>query len=320
LRDDEAGAGEGRGQREALIADALAGLGQPAKSLPCKWLYDAAGAALFERITRLPEYYPTRTELGILGESGKEMARAIGRGAVVVELGPGDGEKAVVLLRSLEAPAAYVPVDISAAWLRDASRRVSSAFPGLPVQPVIADFTQGFALPPVVRGAVPLGFFPGSTIGNFAPSDAAHLLARLRATLGPGAQLLLGVDLVKDPGVLIPAYDDAAGVTAAFNLNLLARLNREAGADFDIAGFRHRAVWNEALERVEMHLVSRRDQTVRIAGRPIAFVRDEFIHTENSHKFRIDRFRHLAAEAGWQDPRIWTDAGRLFSVWLLSAA
>jgi dimethylhistidine N-methyltransferase len=307
-------------QRAALLADALAGLSAPRKTLPCKWLYDAEGARLFEAITRLPEYYPTRTEMRILRESAPAIAAVVGPGAAVVEFGPGDGAKAALLLRGLDRPAAYVPVEIAPEWLDGAVGRVAAALPGLPVLPVVADFTRPFALPRGIGSAPRLGFFPGSTIGNFVAEEAVGFLRRARTTLGPGARLLLGADLVKDQAVLEAAYDDAAGVTAAFNLNLLHRLNREAGADFDPAGFRHRAVWNAAAERVEMHLVSLRDQRVRLGGREIRFREGEGIHTENSHKYRPEGLAALAAAGGWRVAAdCWTDPERLFSVWLLEA-
>jgi dimethylhistidine N-methyltransferase len=302
----------------ALLSDALAGLTAPRKTLPCKWLYDAEGTRLFEAITRLPEYYPTRTEMRILDQYGPEIARAVGPGAVVVEFGPGDGVKAVQLLEALEAPRAYLPVDIAAEWLDQVAERVEAAFPTLPVRPVVADFTRPFDLPDHGGGsAARLGFFSGSTIGNFEPAEAVAFLARARTTLGQGGRLLLGADLVKGEEVLEAAYDDSAGVTAAFNLNLLTRLNREAGADFDLEGFLHRARWNTARERVEMHLVARRAQAVRLGGQTIRFAAGESIHTESSHKYRAEGLRALAAAAGWRDAAMWTDPDRLFSVWLL---
>jgi dimethylhistidine N-methyltransferase len=305
-------------QRAALLTDALAGLSAPRKTLPCKWLYDSEGARLFEAITRLPEYYPTRTEMRILTESGPAIAKAVGPGAAVVEFGPGDGAKAVQLLSILEAPVAYLPVDIAPEWLEEAASRVASAFPGLRLRPVVADFARPFDLAGRAEGsATHLGFFPGSTIGNFEPREAVDFLRRARTTLRAGARMLLGADLVKDPAVLEAAYDDAAGVTAAFNLNLLARLNREAGADFDLGGFRHRALWNAGEERVEMHLISQRAQAVRLGGRTIRFAAGETIHTENSHKYRPERLQALAEAAGWRAGTMWTDPERLFSVWLL---
>jgi dimethylhistidine N-methyltransferase len=307
-------------QAAALLGDALAGLAASPKTLPCKWLYDAEGCRLFEAITRLPEYYPTRTEVRILDECGPDIARAIGPGAAVVEFGPGDGAKAVQLLGALSAPAAYLPVDIAPEWLDAAASRVALAFPGLRVRPVVADFTLPFDLAGRAAGSTThLGFFPGSTIGNFEPAEAVAFLRRARASLRPGARMLLGADLVKDVAVLRAAYDDAEGVTAAFNLNLLARLNREAGADFDLAGFRHEARWNPALDRIEMHLVSQRAQSVRLAGRVFRFADGETIHTESSHKYRPERLRNLVQAAGWRPGRMWTDTGQLFSVWLLEA-
>lgn len=307
-------------QGAALIADALAGLSAPRKTLPCKWLYDAEGARLFEAITRLPEYYPTRTETKILAEQGPAIAAAVGPGAAVIEFGPGDGAKAVLLLRALQAPAGYLPVDIAPEWLEAAASRVAVALPGLPIRPVVADFAGPFDLAGRAEGSrVHLGFFPGSTIGNFEPAAAVTFLKRARASLRPGARMLLGADLVKDTAVLVAAYDDAAGVTAAFNLNLLARLNREAGADFDLEGFRHRAIWNPALERIEMHLEALRPQRVRMAGREFRFVAGETIHTESSHKYRPERLRALAEAGGWKPAAMWTDPGELFSVWLLDA-
>jgi dimethylhistidine N-methyltransferase len=311
--------GEGREAAAALIRDALAGLGAQRKFLPCKWLYDAMGAELFEAITELPEYYPTRTERRILLDRGADIAAAVGPGVALVELGPGDGTKALLLLRSLIAPAAYVPVDIAAEWLHAAAGRVAAAYPSLPVAPVVADFSRGFAVPDEIGLAPRLGFFPGSTIGNFPPAEAVRFLRRLHGALGAGAKLVLGADLVKDPRLLEAAYDDPAGVTAAFNLNLLRRLNREAGADFDLDAFRHRAVWNAAAERVEMHIVSRRAQTVRVAGQGFRFAEGESIHTEDSHKYRPEGLRALAAEAGWRESALWTDADRWFAVVLLEA-
>lgn len=305
-------------QQAALLADALAGLTAQPKTLPCKWLYDAEGARLFEAITRLPEYYPTRTEAAILRQCAPDVAQAAGAGAAVVEFGSGSAEKVGILLHALRAPAAYVPVDIAPEWLAQAAAGVAAAHPGLSVLPVAADFTKPFDLPrPFPADAPKLGFFPGSTIGNFAPDAAAGFLTLVRRTLGSGARLLIGADLVKDPAVLLAAYDDEAGVTARFNRNLLARLNRECGADFDLSAFQHRALWNAAEARVEMHLVSLRAQTATIAGQPIRFAAGETIHTENSHKYRPESFTALCARGGWQAERHWTDAGHLFSVWLL---
>jgi dimethylhistidine N-methyltransferase len=256
----------------------------------------------------------------ILQEQGAAIAARVDSGAAVVEFGPGDGAKAALLLRALGRPAAYVPVEIAPEWLDGAVGRVVTAMPGLPVLPVVADFTLPFALPRGIGAAPRLGFFPGSTIGNFSPEEAVAFLGRARTTLGPRSRLLLGADLVKGRAVLEAAYDDAAGVTAAFNLNLLHRLNRECGADFDPSGFRHQAVWNASAERVEMHLVARRAQRVRLGDREILFREGETIHTENSHKYRPEALAALAQAGGWQAAATWMDPDRLFSVWLLEAA
>jgi dimethylhistidine N-methyltransferase len=303
----------------ALLADALAGLLATPKTLPCKWLYDEEGARLFEAITRLPEYYPTRTEISILKDAAPEIAAAIGRGAVVVEFGSGDGSKVSILLDAMRSPATYVPVDIAAEWLQDAAARIRASHAAIKVLPVVADFTTTFPLPAALPSGPRLGFFPGSTIGNFAPAEAVGFLRRARAVLGEGARLVLGADLVKSRAVLEAAYDDAAGVTTAFNLNLLRRLNREAAGGFDLSAFRHQALWNAAEERVEMHLVSRRAQKVTLAGKVLRFAEGESIHTENSHKYRPESLRALAEASGWQAARMWTDPARLFSVWLLEA-
>jgi dimethylhistidine N-methyltransferase len=309
---------EAAAQRDALLTDALKGLAAERKTLPCKWLYDAEGARLFEDIVRLPEYYPTRTETAILRDCADEVAGVVGPGTAVIEFGSGSAEKVGILLDAMRAPAAYVPVDISMEWLAEGAARVAAAHPGLRVLPVAADFTRPFALPQNLASRAPhLGFFPGSTIGNFTPDAAVEFLRSARRVLGHGARLLIGADLVKEPKVLEAAYDDAAGVTARFNLNLLARLNRECDADFEVAAFRHSARWNAAEERMEMHIVAQRDQLVTMAGRRFSFRAGETIHTENSHKYRPDGFEALAARGGWGAGRRWTDPAGLFSVWLL---
>jgi L-histidine Nalpha-methyltransferase len=301
-------------------ADVLAGLRQPAKSLPCKWLYDAAGSELFDRICELPEYYPTRTELAILHAHAAEMGLRLGSGCQVVEYGSGSSTKTPLLLAALPRPAAYVPVDISGEHLHASAAALARAFPDLVVTPVAADFTRPFEVPPLapplVRRAV---YFPGSTIGNFAPAEAVGLLAGMRRLVGPGGQLLIGVDLEKDRRVLEAAYDDPAGVTATFNRNLLVRINRELGADFDPVAFRHRASVRANPGRVEMHLVSERQQSVRVAGERFRFAAGEAIHTENSHKYTVAGFQQLAATAGWRSARVWTDERGWFSVQLFVA-
>jgi dimethylhistidine N-methyltransferase len=296
-----------------FLEDVLHGLSCPRKWLPCKYLYDAEGSRLFDRICTLEEYYPTRTEQAILAERRHEIARLAGPGAALVELGSGSSLKVRTLLDAMDAPAAYVPIDISRDHLLAAAADLAADHPGLSVVPVCADYTRPFPLPQAAAGAK-LGFFPGSTIGNFDPPDAKDFLAGVAGTLGKGAGLVLGVDLKKDPARLRPAYDDAEGVTAAFNLNLLRRINRELGGTFDLAGFVHEARWNEDASRIEMHLVSRAAQTVRIGGQAFDFGEGESIHTENSHKYSLDAFRALAQAAGWRPVEAWTDAAGLFSV------
>jgi dimethylhistidine N-methyltransferase len=299
----------------------LAGLGQPQKTLPCKFFYDAEGSRLFDQICELPEYYPTRTELALLAEKAGEIARLVGPGARLVEFGSGAGIKIRLLLAALERPAAYVPVDISREHLLAAAADLARDFPKLHIAPICADYTQPFALPAAAgrRPEATVGFFPGSTIGNFTPAEARAFLTRTRRLLGPGSAMIVGVDLRKDESILVPAYDDAAGVTAAFNLNLLVRINRELGGDFALDRFAHEARWNAELGRIEMHLVSRADQEVRIGPRRFAFRAGETIHTENSHKYTLDEFRALAAETGYRPRAAWTDPAGLFSVHMLEA-
>ncbi|CAO4175547.1 L-histidine N(alpha)-methyltransferase [Methylorubrum aminovorans] len=297
-----------------FLADVWDGLGASPKVLPAKYFYDAAGSALFEQITVLPEYYPTRTELGILDARGPEIAALLPEGAALVEFGSGSTAKLRRLLRHLPGLSAYLPVDVSGEFLREQAVTLRGDFPHLAVEPVVADFTRPFALPEGFENRALAGFFPGSTIGNFEPGEAARLLDLFGRILGAGATLVLGVDLVKDRSVLEAAYDDAAGVTAAFNLNLLHRINRELDGEIDPDAFAHRAFFNEAASRIEMHLVSRRAQSVRVAGRGFAFAEGESIHTENSYKYTLDGFRALAARAGWASVEAWTDRDGLFSV------
>ena len=299
--------------------DVLAGLRAPQKTLPCKYFYDAAGSALFEEITRLDAYYPTRTETAILESHGDEMAALVGPRARIVEYGSGSSEKTRLLLDRLDGPAAYVPIDISEGHLLEAAGALRAQYPGLPIVPVAADYTAPFHLPDT-PGRRTVVFFPGSTIGNFEPAAAVPFLAGMARVAGPGGGLVVGVDLRKDAAVLARAYDDEEGVTAAFNLNLLVRINRELGADFDLAGFAHRAVWNGALGRVEMHLVSRTDQQVHVGGERVDFRAGETIHTENSYKYTVAGFGEIAAQAGFQPVQVWTDAAAYFSVHYLVVA
>ena len=297
-------------------AAVLQGLGSTPKTLPCKFFYDAEGSRLFDRICELPEYYPTRTECALLQARTPEIAALVGPHAGLVEFGSGAGVKVRLLLAALRYPAAYVPVDISRGHLLAAAASLAADFPGLRVVPVCADYTNRFALPRLVGSQLRrlAGFFPGSTIGNFTPSEAAGFLRRTGQLLGRGSMMIVGVDLVKDAAVLEAAYDDASGVTAAFNLNLLARINRELDGAFDLPAFTHEARWNAGDSRVEMHLVSRTAQSVRIGGDRIDFARGESVHTENSYKYTLDGFAELARSAGYDPVASWTDPGNLFSI------
>jgi L-histidine N-alpha-methyltransferase len=301
-----------------LRASVWAGLGQPCKTLQAKFFYDAEGSRLFEEICATPEYYPTRTERKLLTDIAPEIAALVGPRRAVLEFGSGSGIKTRTLLGCLDSPVAYVPVEISRAALVEAVSELAADYPKIQIVPVCADYTKPFALPCFAGAAEGwLGFFPGSTIGNFTPPQAAQFLAQVRRMLGSGSQMLVGVDLRKDKAVLDAAYNDAAGVTAAFNLNQLARINRELEGDFDLAGFEHRAFYEQEQGRIEMHLVSRRSQQVNVSGRSFEFEAGETIHTENSYKYDIERFRDLAVSAGWSHRSVWTDRDRLFSIHLL---
>ncbi|MGU3283513.1 L-histidine N(alpha)-methyltransferase [Methylobacterium mesophilicum] len=298
----------------AFLADVRDGLSRPQKALAPKYFYDTAGSDLFEAITRLPEYYPTRTEVGILDRSGPEMAALLPAQAALVEFGSGSTIKLRRLLRHLDKLAAYVPVDVSGEFLRAQADVLSGDFPHLRVEPVAADFTRDFDLPASLAGMPRAGFFPGSTIGNFEPAEAEDLLRRFGRILGEGAHMIVGVDLVKDVAILENAYADAAGVTAAFNLNLLTRINRELAGRFDLGAFSHRAVFNPGPSRIEMHLVSQRAQDVGIGSETFAFAAGETIHTESSYKYTVETFRALVERAGWTWIQVWTDPEGLFSV------
>jgi dimethylhistidine N-methyltransferase len=300
------------------FADALLiGLRSTPKRIACKYFYDAEGSHLFEKICALPEYYPTRTELALLNAHASEMARFVGAGAEIMEFGAGAGEKIRPLLDALVRPHAYVPIDISGSYLRNIAARLGADYPALTIQPVAADFTGdvGWPASPGVRR---VGFFPGSTIGNFETHEARAFLART-AKLLQGGGLLIGVDLVKDPAVLHAAYNDRAGVTAAFNKNLLVRANREAGANFELARFTHYAFYNPLARRIEMYLVSTAAQRVSVCGRSFAFAEGEAVHTEYSYKYTVENFRALASSAGFVPRAVWCDENRLFSIhWLES--
>ncbi|MTW19658.1 L-histidine N(alpha)-methyltransferase [Allochromatium palmeri] len=294
-------------------AEVLEGLSQPHKRLPPKLFYDQQGSRLFDAITELPEYYPTRTEIQILRDHGEAMAEQLGRGCVLIELGSGSSLKIQTLLAALR-PRVYIPVDISRAHLLESAQALAERFPELSIRAACADYSGPFELPLEPEWRDLAAFFPGSSIGNFDPDEARAFLKRVGRVLGPGGRLLIGVDLKKERAVLEAAYNDAQGVTAAFNLNLLTRLNSELGADFEVDAFRHRAVFNEDASRIEMHLVSRGNQRVRVAGQVFDVRLGESIHTENSYKYGIEDFQRLARSAGFVSEQVWTDAGELFSV------
>jgi dimethylhistidine N-methyltransferase len=303
-----------------FLSEALAGLTKPRKTLPCKYFYDARGSQLFEEICGLDEYYPTRTELGIMEEHVDGMADAVGPDVRLVELGAGSGRKTRLLLDALDGPAAYLPVEISQAALDGCARRLREAFPDLEVLSVCADYTRKVDLPrPQTAYEGTAAYFPGSTIGNFEPDEARTFLNRVARLVGEGGGLLIGVDLQKERDVLEDAYNDARGVTAAFNLNLLERINRELDGDFDLDAFHHRARWNPDEGRIEMHLVSRRPQQVSLADEAIDFDEGEYITTEYSYKYTQESFEALAQSAGFEAKQVWTDDREWFSVWYLEA-
>ena len=299
-------------------ADVLAGLSQPQPAVPARWFYDYAGSALFEEITELPEYYPTRTEAALLDAVCPELRRRVPGDSAVVEFGSGSSAKTPRLLRCV-APASYVPIDISGEFLREAAADLAAGFPDLAVHPVEADFTRRVTLPDAIAGQPILGFFPGSTIGNMVPETAVNLLRSMRATLGTGALLLIGMDRVKDVDVLLPAYDDAAGVTARFNLNLLTRINRELGGTVPMDAFHHEARWNDGHARVEMHLVAERDVAFEVSGQPFRLMAGTSIHTENSHKYTPRSARLLLLAGGWTPTADWSDEGGQYALFLARA-
>jgi len=305
----------------ASLTEVLRGLRSPQKELPCKLFYDDRGSQLFEQITSLDEYYPTRAEQRIMRAAGTEIAARAGPECLLIEYGSGSSQKTRILLDNLESPAGYVPIDISREQLQESAAALADAYPGLRVLPVCGDYTASLQLPtplPVCKRR--LAYYPGSTIGNFVPEDARRFLTRIAEVCGPDGGLLIGVDLKKDPLMLHRAYNDALGVTSAFNLNILARLNREWDADFALDQFRHYAFYNPVFARVEMHLVSLTEQVVRLGDVNIHFDRGESIWTEASYKYNPPEFAALAAAAGWRVEQVWTDDRGLFSVQYLSVA
>lgn len=308
-------AGVVNGTARQFRADVLRGLRAPKKELPCKYFYDDVGSALFEKITELEEYYPTRTELGIMERYAGEMAGLLGPRCLLIEYGSGSSLKTRHLLDQLRDPAGYVPIDVSGKYLCCSAQSLSEEYPEIEVLPLCADFTRPLALPACGKAAARrVVYFPGSTLGNFTPKAALNLLQQTAILCGRDGGLLLGIDLQKDPHVIEAAYNDRKGVTAAFNRNILVRINRELDADFDIEQFVHRAFYNTAQGRIEMHLVSRCDQVVRVGGRPFFFATGESIHTENSHKYSLPALNDLAGAGGFAVDRVWFDERRYFCV------
>jgi dimethylhistidine N-methyltransferase len=302
----------------AFRRDVLAGLAAPIRAIPARWLYDLRGSELFEEITQLPEYYLSRADAAALEAHGPAVAQVVGAGRAVVEFGSGSSAKTPILLRCVK-PCAYLPIDISGEFLRDSAQALQDEFPALAVHPIEADFMRPIRLPEAFAEAPKLGFFPGSTIGNLVPTTAVDLLRAMRETLGTGAWLLIGMDRAKDVDVLLAAYDDAAGVTAAFNLNLLERINRELGGDIPLDAFRHRAVWNEARARIEMHLEALRDVSFQVDGERFSMRAGETIHTENSHKYGSRDARLLLTAGGWTVKEEWVDGEGQFALYLANA-
>ena len=296
-----------------IKAEVLKGLSCQPKAIPPKFFYDKYGSQLFDQITELPEYYPTRTEIAILKEHGEEMASLLGQECLLVELGSGSSQKIRLLLDALQ-PAAYMPMDISKQHLLQSAQTLANDYPNLEIHAVCTDYSSEFQLPYHPDNKPKAAFFPGSSIGNFEPPQAQKLLHQLAQLLGTDSTLLIGVDLKKDPQHLNAAYNDAAGVTAAFNLNLLARINRDLNANFELSRFEHQAFYNEKSGRIEMHLISNIPHEVKIDGQAFEFAIGENIHTENSYKYTVAQFQNLANEAGFHPVQVWTDPAELFSV------
>ena len=302
-----------------FLNDVISGLDSPRKSLPAKYFYDRKGSELYGQITQLPEYYPTRTETALMETILNEIGTNCFNCRTVVEFGSGSGRRSELILNALPAVRTYVPIDVSQKLLDGTRNVIGNSHPEIDVAPVLADFTHDFKLPASVTPEL-LGFFPGSTIGNFLPDEAEAFLATALRILGADGRMLIGVDLVKSDDILERAYDDADGVTAAFNLNLLHRINRELQADIDLSNFAHQAFYDPSKQRVEMHLVSLTDQSIELGtGDRFSFKAGETIHTENSHKYTVDGFQSLARNAGWSPAKVWTDTNGLFSIHLLQA-
>ncbi|MDH3700281.1 MAG: L-histidine N(alpha)-methyltransferase [Alphaproteobacteria bacterium] len=305
-----------------FLSDVLTGLSRPQKKLPCKYIYDERGSQLFDQICELPEYYPTRTEMALLAAKGAEIAACVGPSAQIVEYGCGSVQKIRLLLDALQHPVSYVAVDISREHLLNAAAALAEDYPGLEVHALCADFSKPFDVPPVSKApdARRVGFFPGSTLGNFNRKDAVGFLASAAQSLGTGGGMVIGVDLKKDEALLNAAYNDSQGVTAQFNLNLLERINRELKGDFDAGSFTFRAHYDDVKGRVESYLYSSREQSVRVDGHNFKFDKGESIHTENSHKYSVAEFQNLAEDAGFEHKRVWIDDDALFSIHFLEVA
>jgi dimethylhistidine N-methyltransferase len=306
-------------QPELFRQDVIAGLSQRRKTLPCRWLYDERGSELFEQITRLEEYYPTRVETGILRSNAAEIAGFVGKGATLIEYGAGAGIKTEILIAALEAPRLYVPVDISGDFLDHAVISLRHRFPSIGIWPIVADFTEDFEIPAGIPVKGRSAFFPGSTIGNLDHADTVSFLRRVRRHVGPKGTAVIGADLTKDVKILRAAYNDKQGVTAEFNLNLLARINRELDGDFRLDRFVHEARWNNANSAIEMHLVSTHAQRVIVDGQSFEFAAGESIHTETSRKYGIKTLSAIVESAGWYIDEMWTDARQSFGVFGLAS-
>lgn len=309
-----------QGQDDSFIADALVGLSQTPKRLDCKYLYDDRGSALFDRICELPEYYPTRSELAIMQAYAQDICRTVGPGALVVELGSGSSLKTRLLLKHLQQPRGYLPVDISESHVLAAAQQLQKEFPDLGIEPIVGDFNLAVEIPERFSGSRTCVYFPGSTVGNLLPHQATSLLRKIRMLCGKLGGLLIGFDLQKEVSVLEAAYNDSQGITAEFNLNMLHRLNREASASFELDHFRHVAMYNSSAARIEISIESLIDHIVYVGSVPIAFAAGERILTEYSHKYTIDGFAKLAAEAGLTPTSVWTDAREYFAVMYLEAS
>ncbi len=301
-------------QSHEFATEVLQGLDSDNKTLPCRFLYDSKGSELFEEITDLDEYYPTRTEITLLQTHAREIAEIAGENTTLIEFGSGSSRKTKYLIKSLEDISSYIPIDISSSALKEAEQDLQSHFPELEISPLHADFLKPMEIQDNEDSSYRLGFFPGSTIGNFEKDDAITFLRTAREILGNESGLIIGVDLQKDLDILIPAYNDAKGVTAEFNLNILRRINNELDGNIDLETFRHKAIYNKQAQRIEMHLESQKDQNTSILGKNISFSKGETIHTENSHKYTIESFRNLAQKAGWKPLKHWTDQAKLFSI------